>query len=112
MVPLIQLIYTFNVDFFRYYRLKYEDLVSDPMRELRRVYAFTGVALTDEGTRLTHELTHTDARDVKGGNMYKGGYFSVHRGEGYRHDAWRQKLSLDVRLLVRKLRKIRDFLHR
>ena len=82
----------------RYIRVRYEDLVEDPVAVLQRIGTFTGVPLTQEAReavaermggkgrrrpRTENSLAATNSTD----------YYSTVRPAGHRHDAWRNKLS-------------------
>ena len=82
----------------RYIRVRYEDLVEDPVAVLQRIGTFTGVPLTQEvrealaermggkvrrRARTENNLAATNTTD----------YYSTVRPPGHRHDAWRNKLA-------------------
>ena len=82
----------------RYIRVRYEDLVEDPMKVLERIGAFLGVAVTEEmreavGVRMFGKKDGTEVpvtNSLAASNTTE--YYSTVRGPGHRHDSWRQRL--------------------
>ncbi len=83
-----------------YYLIRYEDLVSDPLKHMRSMYAFMGVAFgSAEEERM---LNHTQAGIDK---VKTNQYYSTFRSKGFNPDKWRTDLPLeDIRRVEEQCR--------
>ena len=70
---------------FRYFLLKYEDLVEDTMNMTRQLYAFSGVEFGDAVRRHVLQLTEGGERSL--------GTFQLSRPKSFDHNHWRQEMK-------------------
>lgn len=65
----------------RFIDVSYYDLVKDPLGELRRIYARTGIELSDEGLAAAHATSERNQQHRYGRHLYNFDAFGLVRGE-------------------------------
>ena len=75
----------------RYMRVRYEDIVENPVQEFRKICEFTGVRFDEELERKIEEKVNGNNADPETAK-----YYSTVRPKGFRHDSWKLKLDKDV----------------
>ena len=97
-----------------YYLVRYEDLVSDPLGQLQRLYAFMEVPFTEREDRMVRAHTGMAPADgeeaeitLKGGK--KPAYYSTYRGADFNPNKWQLDLSLeDIRRVEKMCETVMD----
>ncbi len=97
-----------------YYLVRYEDLVSDPLGQLQRLYAFMEVPFTDREDRMVRAHTGMAPADgeeaeitLKGGK--KPAYYSTYRGADFNPNKWQLDLALeDIRRVEKMCANVMD----
>lgn len=77
--------------------LRYEDLVDDTIKVLKRVYSFLDLTFDDAVRRSVRRHKEADDDAEAAAQWYKY-YYSAYRPSGFRHDDWKKQLKKKVAL--------------